>query len=457
MVRPLKIALLHPSLAVAGGAERACLWLADELVRRGHRVTVITQDHDSALYGDLSQKKYSLEFFPFGRSEAEIDLAGRTAKARELALTLKGFDLIDPHNFPAYLWAVWAKEQDPSLAPIVWYCEEPFRRLYEKEMQEKYRPWLETPAPVVPERPTLWSRIRRLLGRIKRGLDPRLRGDDIRRGDDKNIKDAALAASTGTVVDQAAAGKRSDQAEEIKKLDKAAVARLDLILANSAFTAGQVKKVYDRDAQTCLLGCPPLDPAGRKAKPSAEAPYFLTATRLFPIKNIKRAVEAVGRLKEQGRLGAWRYFIAGDGDKVHRQQLLEMISKLRLDQVVVLKNFVSEKRLAVLMAGAGFVLCPSLEEPFGLVPLEAASAGRPAIVSDHGGYAETVVHERTGLLVDPFDVEQMASAIARLCSEAELRERLGRQARERYQKEFTVAKFVDRWQALIDRRWPLFF
>jgi glycosyltransferase involved in cell wall biosynthesis len=79
-----------------------------------------------------------------------------------------------------------------------------------------------------------------------------------------------------------------------------------------------------------------------------------------------------------------------------------------------------------------FSVAPSLlPESFGIVALEAAAAGRPAIVSDIGGLSDIVVDGETGFLVRPGDRAGLGAALRRLCTEPELRERMGAAARER--------------------------
>ncbi len=79
-----------------------------------------------------------------------------------------------------------------------------------------------------------------------------------------------------------------------------------------------------------------------------------------------------------------------------------------------------------------FSVAPSLlPESFGIVALEAAAAGKPAIVSDVGGLSDIVVDGETGFLVRPGDRDGLGSALRRLCGEAELRERMGAAALER--------------------------
>ncbi|HET7507079.1 MAG TPA: glycosyltransferase family 4 protein [Solirubrobacterales bacterium] len=79
-----------------------------------------------------------------------------------------------------------------------------------------------------------------------------------------------------------------------------------------------------------------------------------------------------------------------------------------------------------------FSVAPSLwPEPFGLVALEAAAAGKPIVATAAGGLRDIVVDGETGLLVPAEDRDALAAALQRLAGDAELRERLGAAARER--------------------------
>ncbi|UCE66723.1 MAG: glycosyltransferase family 4 protein [Candidatus Zixiibacteriota bacterium] len=71
---------------------------------------------------------------------------------------------------------------------------------------------------------------------------------------------------------------------------------------------------------------------------------------------------------------------------------------------------------------------PTIVESFGLVYLEAAAQGVPSIASRIGGIPEVVLHEKTGLLIEPADVSGMVQALTRLLKDMPYRERLGRAA-----------------------------
>ena len=84
---------------------------------------------------------------------------------------------------------------------------------------------------------------------------------------------------------------------------------------------------------------------------------------------------------------------------------------------------------------AAVVVCPSHREGYGVVCAEAMAHGRPVVASAVGGLSDLVVDGETGLLVPPGDVAALRSALERLLGDPELRERLGRAARERARAE----------------------
>jgi len=82
-------------------------------------------------------------------------------------------------------------------------------------------------------------------------------------------------------------------------------------------------------------------------------------------------------------------------------------------------------QVAALMAGADCVAMPSRLEPFGIVVLEAWRAGTAVLCTSFGGPPEFVDDGVTGLLVDPFETEALASGLDRLLGDAGLRATIG--------------------------------
>lgn len=88
------------------------------------------------------------------------------------------------------------------------------------------------------------------------------------------------------------------------------------------------------------------------------------------------------------------------------------------------------------------ILClPSYREGFGTVIIEAAAMGVPAVATRIYGLADAIVDDVTGILVEPRNVVDLSTALERLISDPELRERMGKNAKEHAISEFDSKKF----------------
>lgn len=97
------------------------------------------------------------------------------------------------------------------------------------------------------------------------------------------------------------------------------------------------------------------------------------------------------------------------------------------------------------MRAADVVVCPTIaEEALGRTAVEAMGAWRPVVASRIGGLPFTVLDEATGLLCRPGDVADLTRQLERLIDDVDLRERLGRNGRRRFESEFT-------WPVILER------
>jgi glycosyltransferase involved in cell wall biosynthesis len=96
---------------------------------------------------------------------------------------------------------------------------------------------------------------------------------------------------------------------------------------------------------------------------------------------------------------------------------------------------VGAEERAALLAGCDFVVIPSIILPGGraegtpVVCLESLAAGLPVIASRSGGLADVIVDGFNGLLFEPGNCKELASAIRRLIDDPLLRNRLSANAR----------------------------
>lgn len=98
---------------------------------------------------------------------------------------------------------------------------------------------------------------------------------------------------------------------------------------------------------------------------------------------------------------------------------------------VVRHGRLSVEDVAALYVAADAFVLPSLKEPFGTVYGEAMAYGLPVIGWRAGNLPHLADHEREGLIVEPGDLDALTRAMRRLATDADLRRRLGRAARER--------------------------
>jgi glycogen synthase len=137
--------------------------------------------------------------------------------------------------------------------------------------------------------------------------------------------------------------------------------------------------------------------------------------------------------------------VGGEGSA--RDALVDRVHELGLADRVLLPGPLSREQVAWAMANASVFVLPSRVEPFGIVVLEALRARLPVVVSAHGGATEIVRDEREGLVVDPFDPDALAAAIARALDEGALRERLTRAGADRV-RNFDWPRVADRYRSI---------
>jgi glycosyltransferase involved in cell wall biosynthesis len=114
--------------------------------------------------------------------------------------------------------------------------------------------------------------------------------------------------------------------------------------------------------------------------------------------------------------------MAGDGPQRATWQRLAVHERVDAD----FPGWLDESRRISALSSATVLAVPSIwPEPFGLVGLEAASRGVPAIAFDTGGITQWLRHQISGLLVPPVDGDAgIAKALATILDQPDLRRRL---------------------------------
>jgi len=121
-------------------------------------------------------------------------------------------------------------------------------------------------------------------------------------------------------------------------------------------------------------------------------------------------------------------FTVGSGPEEGR--LRSLVSGLGIPNVV-LCGAVRQSEMPEIYGAADAFVFPTLHDPFGMVLLEAAASGLALISSPYAGATRDLIEEgRSGVVVDPRDINGMASAMLRLARKPDERERLARAACE---------------------------
>jgi N-acetyl-alpha-D-glucosaminyl L-malate synthase BshA len=107
-----------------------------------------------------------------------------------------------------------------------------------------------------------------------------------------------------------------------------------------------------------------------------------------------------------------------------------------------------QNRVERLLSCTDVMLMPSDIESFGLAALEGMACGVPAVCSRVGGVPEVIRDGVDGYLVPPRDVRTMADRALQILSDPDLRETMGRAARDRALTEFCSVKIIPRYEAL---------
>ncbi|RDH78666.1 glycosyltransferase family 1 protein [Mycolicibacterium moriokaense] len=126
--------------------------------------------------------------------------------------------------------------------------------------------------------------------------------------------------------------------------------------------------------------------------------------------------------------------IAGDGEVERARWRIE---ELRVEESVVLSEWLSPEAVGNLLDSAHILVLPSRNEGQPMAVLEAMARGLCVVASDVGGLAE-MIGDGAGVVVPPDDVSAIASALRLVVHDADLRARIGAAAHARVEDRFDV-------------------
>lgn len=179
-------------------------------------------------------------------------------------------------------------------------------------------------------------------------------------------------------------------------------------------------------------------------KPKKSAVYFntnkriiLTTARFAPEKGLQYILNAVAQLPNV------HLVMVGPGNSI---ELKALIRQMGLTERVDIIGEVDPIKIADYYNACDIFVLPSLREGLGFSSAEAMACKKPVIASNTGGIPEIVINNKTGILVEPGNAEEIRAAIQRLMTSKELQKKLAeagyRHVKLNYQEKDITKKFV---------------
>ena len=169
-------------------------------------------------------------------------------------------------------------------------------------------------------------------------------------------------------------------------------------------------------------------------------PTVLYLGRLAPYKGVQFLMRAVPLVLRE--VPNAKFLFAGSM-RYDMLNLHGMAKSLGVEGSVIFTGFVPSRLVPKLYACCDVFCYPSLWEGFGLTPGEAEASGKPVVAFDTCAIPEVIENGRTGLLVEPRNYTQLASAIVSLLKDENLRRKMGLEAKRRVLRLFSWDKSVN--------------
>lgn len=198
------------------------------------------------------------------------------------------------------------------------------------------------------------------------------------------------------------------------------------ILCNSHSTAQEVQEFFHIKPDRLTVIPLAFDPDRFYCLHLPAANYFLYIGRHDRHKNLPRLIQA---FRQVG--GDYELWISGSYDRRYTPALERLVAALDLRERVKFIGYIERENLCLLLNQAIALVLPSLWEGFGLPVLEAMACGTPVITSNLSALPETAGD--AALLVDPYNIDDIADKMKELTRSESLRSHLRQLGLERVQ------------------------
>ncbi|OGI06663.1 MAG: hypothetical protein A3I68_06325 [Candidatus Melainabacteria bacterium RIFCSPLOWO2_02_FULL_35_15] len=228
----------------------------------------------------------------------------------------------------------------------------------------------------------------------------------------------------------------------------AGVRSVNKILSISVYTKRQIKN-YNEIINTFTIFPCTLDPF-YQAQPGVDedlvlpiGTIILSVARLDPrerYKNIDLVIKALPEVLKN--IPDAYYVIVGEGTDRFRLELLA--KNLGVRDNVIFAGFIPDDLLSLYYESCDIFILPSTGEGFGIVFLEAMYFSKPCIGANAGGIPEVIKDKETGILCSPNDSTSLSDSIIKLLKDNDLRNKMGKKGKERFESKFGFCSFKEK-------------
>lgn len=165
-------------------------------------------------------------------------------------------------------------------------------------------------------------------------------------------------------------------------------------------------------------------------------------------KGIEDALRVFAKLNS--KFNGWQFWVVGKSDSKYLSGLKALSNKWKLGGKIKFWGYVSEQKKFELLARAHLLINPSIREGWGLVVIEAASAGTPTIAFNVAGLRDSIIDAKTGILTEDNTIDKMVEEIVQLMHNKPRYEEIRKNA-ILWSKKFTWKKTTKMSLKLIDK------
>ncbi len=231
---------------------------------------------------------------------------------------------------------------------------------------------------------------------------------------------------------------------------------VDHVVANSNFTKNLAINLGVEEKRLVVIN-PGVDPVEEIPKEDlkqademlkGKKQRLITVSRFDKRKNHEKVIMAIRNLKE--KYPDITYTCIGYGDE--EENLKKLVIELKLDNYVVFLSDISNELKNALVAKSNIFIMPSIihkssVEGFGISFIEAAQYGIPSIGGKDGGASDAIIHDKTGLICDGNNLDEIYSSIDNLLEKSRYLN-LGKEAKI-HSENFLWDKIIESYKRIL--------